>query len=317
MSIALGSMVLGITERTQVSTSLVRAYDALGESTTLIIALTTHEILSTEDPHVIFRGNFLGSKALDAYMKLIGGHYLHTTLSAFVTKLYEFGKSCELDPKALKPGKDLSRNIKRLQQITLDVLKAIYGSTEQCPSPLRTVFANLQKNVTHKFGDLKFRYLVVAGLLFSRLFCVALLSPKLFGLAQDHPDTKTERTLKLVVKIIQNIANLVQFEEKEDYMKCMNPFIQEHLPLMKNFIDSISKPTSYYTPSYNTTVINLDRESACIHAFLRAYKNELCQKYAQTSWIQSMINVLKDLETIQQQQHQQQQQQLQLQQLQI
>jgi hypothetical protein len=62
-----------------------------------------------------------------------------------------------------------------------------------------------------------------------------------------------------VVKIIQNIANLVQvylllwvflsnaliisfvqFEEKEDYMKCMNPFIQEHLPLMKNFIDSTS-----------------------------------------------------------------------------
>jgi hypothetical protein len=45
-------MVLGTTERTQVSTSLVRAYDALGESTTLIIALTTHEILSTEDPRM-------------------------------------------------------------------------------------------------------------------------------------------------------------------------------------------------------------------------------------------------------------------------
>lgn len=125
--------MLGITERTQVSTSLVKAYDALGESTTLIIALTTHEILSTEDPRmqkrarkntggrvrgdgeregkgrnhkglysakkladVIFRGNFLGSKALDAYMKLIGGHFLHTTLTPFVTKLYEFGKSCEV-----------------------------------------------------------------------------------------------------------------------------------------------------------------------------------------------------------------------------
>ena len=45
---------------------------------------------------VIFRGNFVGSKALDAYMRLIGGHFLHTTLSAFVTKLYEFGKSCEV-----------------------------------------------------------------------------------------------------------------------------------------------------------------------------------------------------------------------------
>jgi hypothetical protein len=45
---------------------------------------------------VIFRGNFLGSKALDAYMKLIGGHFLHSILGEFVTKLYEFRKSCEV-----------------------------------------------------------------------------------------------------------------------------------------------------------------------------------------------------------------------------
>lgn len=44
----------------------------------------------------MFRGNFLGSKALDAYMKLIGSHYLQSTLSGYVTKLYEFGKSCEV-----------------------------------------------------------------------------------------------------------------------------------------------------------------------------------------------------------------------------
>ena len=62
-------------------------------------------------------------------------------------------------------------------------------------SPLRTVFANLQKNVTHKFGDLRVRYLVVAGLLFSRLFCVALLSPKLFGLAQGTYHTLPYHTI--------------------------------------------------------------------------------------------------------------------------
>jgi GTPase-activator protein for Ras-like GTPase len=98
---------------------------------------------------------------------------------------------------------------------------------------LRTVFANLQRNVAYKFGDQKIRYSVVTGLLFSRLFCVALLSPKLFGLAlgivhhflsfsflflcADHPDSKTERTLKLVVKVIQNVANLV--------LVCSSPFL--------------------------------------------------------------------------------------------
>lgn len=41
-------------------------------------------------------------------------------------------KTNQVDPKA-KPGTDLSRNIKRLQQVTQDALKAIYNSVDHCP----------------------------------------------------------------------------------------------------------------------------------------------------------------------------------------
>ena len=44
-------------------------------------------------------------------------------------------------------------------------------------------------------------YLAVSGFLFLRFFVPAVLSPKLFALREEHPDQRTERTLKLLAKV--------------------------------------------------------------------------------------------------------------------
>ena len=44
-------------------------------------------------------------------------------------------------------------------------------------------------------------YLAVSGFLFLRFFNPAILGPKLFAVKDEHPDQKTERTLKLVAKV--------------------------------------------------------------------------------------------------------------------
>ena len=126
---------------------------------------------------------------------------------------------------------------------------------------LREIFGHLQQKVEAKYGNRpedrkskEVRYTVVAGFLFLRFFCPAILSPKLFSLAKgrlehylahlnlnlDHPPMKAARAFTLIAKTLQNLANLVEFGWKEEYMKDMNVFIVENLVNMKGFLDKIS-----------------------------------------------------------------------------
>ena len=49
-----------------------------------------------------------------------------------------------------------------------------------------------------------------------------------------------DRTLKLVTKSIQNLANLVEFKAKESFMIYLNPFIKEYMPKMRQFVNQLA-----------------------------------------------------------------------------
>jgi len=84
------------------------------------------------------------------------------------------------------------------------------------------------------------RYIVVSGFIFLRFFCPAILGPKLFGLREDVPDNTIGRTLTMVAKVLQNLANIVDFGQKEPYLIDLNPFISENKERMKTFIDALA-----------------------------------------------------------------------------
>ena len=55
-----------------------------------------------------------------------------------------------------------------------------------------------------------------------------------------HAPQNTERTLKLIAKVIQNLANVCPFGEKEPFMKQLNPFIDNRMDEMKGYLNHIS-----------------------------------------------------------------------------
>ena len=56
----------------------------------------------------------------------------------------------------------------------------------------------------------------------------------------EPPSNNSDRSLKLVTKTVQNVANLVEFKTKEPFMAALNAFINKHTEKMKKFVDEIS-----------------------------------------------------------------------------
>ena len=138
-------------------------------------------------------------------------------------------------------------------------------SVNKCPIPLRQVFHRLQQDVMKKWPDNEqVKYICVSGYIFLRFFNAAILvrleidigafysllptvssiiptftsqGPKLFGLCSDHPNQRVSRTLTLISKTLQNLANLVRFDGmKEPFMTALNDFIVANIDRMKVFI---------------------------------------------------------------------------------
>lgn len=50
----------------------------------------------SDDSHLLFRGNSLATKAMEAFMKLVGSKYLLDTLRQVINKVVEAGLDCEV-----------------------------------------------------------------------------------------------------------------------------------------------------------------------------------------------------------------------------
>lgn len=88
-------------------------------------------------------------------------------------------------------------------------------SADACPKSVRFICGCLQKSVAGKWPDERLvRARVVSGFIFLRLLCPALLNPRQFGLVGEQPTPSATRSLVMVAKCLQNLANLVEFGGK-------------------------------------------------------------------------------------------------------
>lgn len=81
---------------------------------------------------------------------------------------------------------------------------------------------------------------VVSGFIFLRLLCPAILNPRNFNLIAETPSHNAARSLIMVAKCLQNLANLVEFGGKEPYMEVVNPFILKNKERMVYYLDQLS-----------------------------------------------------------------------------
>ncbi|CAG8191187.1 unnamed protein product [Penicillium olsonii] len=221
---------------------------------------------ATVEANLLFRGNSLLTKALDLHMRRLGKQYLEDTIAEKLKDIDDSDPECEVDPSRVPRHEDLERNWRNLTALTISVWKSIAGSASRCPPELRRIFRHVRACADDRYGDFlrSVTYSSVSGFLFLRFFCPAILNPKLFGLLKDHPRPRAQRTLTLIAKALQGLANMTTFGNKEPWMEPMNKFLVGHRSEFKDFVDSVcaipaDRPAPIVTPSYTTPIQILGR----------------------------------------------------------
>lgn len=287
-----------------VADCLVKAFEARKTGAHYIKTIVQADIDSTANPNIIFRGNTVATKSVDTYMRLVGQPYLSAVLGSIINEIFQGKKPCEVDVQRLTkeraPEKVAEKNMANLLSYCKRIFEAIASSFNRCPAAFRNIFEYIQDAVVKKFpGEDVIRYTAPGGFIFLRFFCPALLGPKLFNLANDHPPENIARDLTLIAKTIQNLANLVPFGQKEPYMEGVNPFIAEYSPQMKAFLDTLCSPPKEAIDEISSKVsLNFGKEMARIHAHLSSSLPTITDNIHARSDPPELVSILEETKAV-------------------
>lgn len=262
-------------DRMPLANALFRIFRYEQKEADLLKSLNESEIEKEDETSTLFRGASLTTTIMDLYMKSICTSFLQTALKDTITKLLESKISCELNPSKMDSD-DACLNAEFLLQILDEVTLSIFLSVDACPRPLRYIFGCLQRAVMNKWPHERLvRTRVVSGFVFLRLLCPAILNPRKFNLISETPSHLASRSLIMVAKCLQNLANLVEFGGKEPYMEVVNPFILKNKERMVIFLDQLSSVPEKPEPETNKIKGDSARELATLHHICTSHLREL------------------------------------------
>lgn len=287
-------------DRTVMASVLLKIFRDEKRETDLLCALNEREINANDaDPGTLFRATTLASSLMEQYMRSTCASFVSLALKDVVKQITESKQSCELNPAKLQEGSDVNVNRECLLGHLRAAIASITVSQSIFPKELRYVFGRQQQLVQKRWkNDKNVRTRVVSGFIFLRLLCPAIINPKMFNIISESPTAISARNLLLVAKSIQNLANLVEFGAKEEYMACVNPFIVENKAKIVQFIDDLGNKGTQSThgasggAGYGTKV-DISRDLALLHHVCLDHLHELQTLSTKQPYLKTLLGVLE------------------------
>jgi neurofibromin 1 len=182
----------------------------------------------------------------------------------------------EVDPARLEPTDDIDVNRKNLIALTQKVFDAIVNSADRFPSQLRSMCHCLYQVLSKRFPNLLQQNIGAVGtVIFLRYINPAIVSPQELGIVTKQVPSSIKRGLMLLSKILQNIANHVEFS-KEQHMLYFNDFLRAHFEPCRRFFILIASDceTVDQTTSHCMSYIS-DSNVLAVHRLLWSHQERI------------------------------------------
>lgn len=160
---------------------------------------------------------------------IVGFSFIDESIGNHVRGLIASGASLEVDPSKLGSGggNSVSNNLLKLEEAVARVISSVISLVPtRLPADVFSFFGMLFSSLNQFFPGENDFFKASAGFLFLRWICPAIFSPVFFSLTEVTPSPESQRSLVLVAKVVQNIANGVEFGQKENYLIPLNPLVK-------------------------------------------------------------------------------------------
>ena len=263
---------ISVKVKEELSFSLMSVFHSEDIAEDVLAEIVVDEISSIENEHLTFRGNSIATKAMEAYIKLVGHKYLQSTLQSVITEIILSEVDLEIDPIKVNSIDSLSQHRQNLKTVVKQVWSRISKSHSYFPIQLQRCFYKIRQYLEH-IGKPDMGDNLISSCIFLRYLCPAILSPSLFNLTDEYPSDRANRNLTLIAKTLQTLANFTRYEGKENSMEFLNTFLEEESIPMKTFLRQISSPLAEdgWIPNLLSTPMektDLGRHLSCLHTIL-------------------------------------------------
>ena len=277
IAIALSNVVTS-NQMDELARVFVTLFDAKHLLSPLLWNMFYREVEVSDCMQTLFRGNSLGSKIMAFCFKIYGATFLQGLLEPLIQEMIDNadGVSFEVDPARMEAHEVLEENQQNLAQITQKVFNAIVSSADRFPSQLRSMCHCLYQVLCKRFPQsIQNNIGAVGTVLFLRFINPAIVSPYEMGIVEKQPPTHIKRGLMLMSKILQNIANHVEFS-KEQHMLYCNEFVQRNFESGRRFFIQIASDYESidHTQSHSMSFIS-DANVVALHRLLWNHQEKI------------------------------------------
>src|SRR4051794_8895200 len=134
-----------------------------------------------------------------------------------------------------------------LMEIGNSFLDTIIAGLEETPYGIRWICKQIRSLSKRKYPEAQDQTIctLIGGFFFLRFINPAIVTPKSYMLIEQVPADKPRRTLTLIAKMLQNLANKPSYA-KEPYMAKLQPFIQKNKDRINKFMLDLCEVQDFY-----------------------------------------------------------------------